>query len=514
MSGNASEREVLFLAGDGLVETRLSGPLRVIDPPPGPPPLADFGLAVGRALDAPLGMAPLTRLVGRGARVVVAFDDPCLPLPTPLRDPREVMLEQVLDVLSGAGVRDTDVQLICANGLHRKWTRRELLPLVGRRTMRRHGARLRCYDGEDAEANRELGTTESGLLVEVDRAVAEADLVIYLAVPWTEMNGGHKSIACGLSSYRSIRQHHGPEVQAQSPLMHPERSDMHARLREMGRLVGRHVPVLQVEAVLDRRLWAGPLRGLDLQRRRIPGYMRPAHLLPCAARRTLARGFRSFYRPASVWAGEVETVHERTLEFQAAYRAGPAEQADILLLGVPDQSPYAAYSRTNPLLAANLGLGYMFQFARPVPLVRRGGRVILVAPFRPGFHPRHHLAYQRFWDEVLPVTRDAARMAAEFEPVFVADEGLRDAYQHRLAYHPAHPFFAYYWMARALAHVGGVIVAGAVDEAVVERLGFRAAPTVEAALAEARAELGPGTEAVVHTLPPVFTVDVAAPPLT
>ena len=510
--GGAAAREVLFLAGDGLVEARLPGPVRVVDPPPGPPPLADFALSVRRALEAPLGMPPLARLAGRGSRVVIAFDDPCLPLPTPLHDPRKVMLERVLHVLSEAGVRDADIQLICANGLHRKWTRRELLPLVGRRTMRLHGGRLRCYDGEDAEANRKLDSTESGLVVEVDRAVAEADLVVYLAVPWTEMNGGHKSIACGLSSYGSISQHHGPRVQARSPLMHPERSEMHGQLREIGRLVGRHVPVFQLEAVLDRRLWAGPLRGFDLQRRRMPGYLRPAHsrLLPHAARSTVARAFRGFYRPAAVWAGEVETVHGRTLDLQAAYRGGPESQADILLLGVPDQSPYAAYSRTNPLLSANLGLGYMFQFARPVPLVRRGGRVILVAPFRPGFHPRHHLAYQRFWDEVLPVTRDASRMAAEFEPAFVADRELREAYQHGRAYHAAHPFFAYYWMARALEHLSGVTVAGAVDEAVVERLGFSAAPTVEAALADARSQLGADAEAVVHTVPPVFTVNVVA----
>ncbi|MDT8287877.1 MAG: hypothetical protein RQ748_12275, partial [Elusimicrobiales bacterium] len=47
-------------------------------------------------------------------------------------------------------------------------------------------------------------------------------------------------------------------------------------------------------------------------------------------------------------------------------------------------------------------------------------------------------------------------------------------------------------------------------QAVVERLGFTAAPTVEAALAEARSQLGADAQAVVHTVPPVFTVNVMA----
>ena len=46
---------------------------------------------------------------------------------------------------------------------------------------------------------------------------------------------------------------------------------------------------------------------------------------------------------------------------------------------------------------------------------------MLASPCSPGFHPAHHAAYERFWEEVLPVTRDPARMGAEFEPAFARD---------------------------------------------------------------------------------------------
>jgi hypothetical protein len=63
-------------------------------------------------------------------------------------------------------------------------------------------------------------------------------------------------------------------------------------------------------------------------------------------------------------------------------------------------------------------------------------------------------------------------------------------------------------MSRALSHLGEVHVAGAVDDRVVERLGFAPAPSVEEAVERARGRLGRDATVVVQTIPPVFTVDV------
>jgi hypothetical protein len=171
-------------------------------------------------------------------------------------------------------------------------------------------------------------------------------------------------------------------------------------------------------------------------------------------------------------------------------------------------NPYSVYSDMNPVLSANLGLGYAFQFGRQAPLVRPGGDLILAGPFTPGFHERHHQAYRRFWEEVLPVTREAAVMEAEFEPLFAADPDLIAGYRFGRAYHPAHPFFIYYWMTRARAHLGRVFVAGAERPEIVERLGFTPVASVEEALALSREELGREAVAAMQLTPPVFTVDV------
>ena len=500
--------DFLLMVGDDLLEASLPMPVRLLDPPAPMAPLPDFRAAVRGALAAPLALPPVAKLVGRGARVTVAFDDPCLPLPPPLFDPRAVVIEEVTTRLLAAGVRPDDLTFVCANGLHRRWSRTELLPLVGPRIMARFGQQLDCYDAEDPAANVHLGRTPSGLEVEVGRVVADADLVVYVGVPWTEMNGGHKSLACGLATYRCIRQHHGPQTQARSPLMHPEASEMHAALRDIGRHIGTRVPVLQVETVLNNRLWAGPLRLLDLRRRRLSPLLRPAKHLPRSALRLMGKGLRGSYQPVGVWAGVVDAVHANVLARQQEMRLTGQTQADILVLGLPDHSPYSVHSDMNPLLAANLGLGYAFQFGRPHPLVRPGGTVVLASPCTPGFHPRHHVAYRRFWDDVLPQTRDAGRMATEFEPGFVSDPALIAAYRQRRAYHPAHPFFAWYWMSRARAHVGDVVFAGVDDPGTVAAMGFDAAPSVEAAVARAREKLGADATVAVMTMPPVFIVDV------
>ncbi|GAB4259576.1 MAG: lactate racemase domain-containing protein [Thermoleophilia bacterium] len=499
----------MLLAGDDLREVRLPGPVQLVNPPPPLEPLPDFPAAVTAALDMPLGLPPLERLAGRGARVTVAFDDPCLPLPPPLVDPRQVVLRAVVARLTAAGVRREDIALVCANGLHRRWTARELRPIVGATLARRFGDRVECYDAEDPGANVSLGRTESGLVVEVSRRVTDADLVVYVGVPWTEMNGGHKSLACGLATYRCVAQHHRAGVQAASPLMEPESSHMHRCLGEIGRYIGSRVPVFQVETVVNNRLWAGPWRLLDVHRPRVPLLLRPAQRLPGGVRGRLRGALRGFYQPAGVWAGAVEPVHAAVRERLRGARGRAEAAADILVLGLPNLSPYAVHSRMNPLLVANLGLGYAFQFGRGRPLVRPGGYLVLANPCSPGFHREHHAAYARFWDEVLPETRDPSRMETEFEPRFAADPALVGAYRFGYAYHPAHPFFAWYWMARARAHVGGVVVAGAEDVRVVERLGFQAAAGVEEAVTRARAVLGADAVVAVQTIPPVFTVDVA-----
>ena len=109
-------------------------------------------------------------------------------------------------------------------------------------------------------------------------------------------------------------------------------------------------------------------------------------------------------------AGEVEAVHERTLEFVHKQQLVSVEgQTDVLTMGLPYLCPYNVNSMMNPILVMCLGLGYFFNLYRGKPLVREGGVVIMSHPTPWEFHPVHHPSYIDFFEQVLADTTDLVR---------------------------------------------------------------------------------------------------------
>ncbi|MBC7247439.1 MAG: DUF2088 domain-containing protein [Actinobacteria bacterium] len=501
----------LVFYGDDLVQVELPERTRVIEAPPCLPALPDFRSAVREALRHPLGSPPLGELVNPRSRVTIAFDDPCLPLPPALRDPRGQATEVLLEELFSRGLRRENVNLVCAVGLHRKWTERELRHLLGKRVWAVMGpGRIANHDAEDPVGNVDLGNTASGYPVEVDRRLLESDLTIYVNVNWTSMNGGWKSYLVGLGTYRSIRAHHNPSVLAGGGTVMDPGSRFHDILREQGRHLARHARVFSVETVLNNRVWPGPLdRYLSLSRSKVPLPFRISRRFPQAAKSAVSSALRAAYAPIAVHAGDPEAVHPRTLE--ALFRQQNVrveEQADALFLALPNMCPYAAFSRMNPLLAMNAALGYVFNLHLGRPVVREGGVMVLLQPFLPGFHRRHHLPYIEFFERVLPETRDPREMEARFEEDFARREEYIRAYREDHSYHGVHPFYVWYWGGLALEHLERVIVVGARERAVVERLGFTYADSLEQAWSMAGEVLGSGFSLTHLSVPPIFAAEV------
>ena len=52
--------------------------------------------------------------------------------------------------------------------------------------------------------------------------------------------------------------------------------------------------------------------------------------------------------------------------------------------------------------------------------------MIILNPVFERFHPEYHVAYKRFFDEVLPVTTDPFEMQDLFQEKFAADPELRE----------------------------------------------------------------------------------------
>src|SRR5690606_18858237 len=154
--------------------------------------------------------------------------------------------------------------------------------------------------------------------------------------------------------------------------------------------------------------------------------------------------------------------------------------------GIPYISPYNVGAFLNPLLVSCLAQGYLFNFYRGAPLVKKGGTMIILHPCTDKFDHVQHTAYIDFVHRLLPETRDALELHRRFERKYASDPALIEMYRHGNAYHPAHPFFMWYWGEAGRQHLGRVIVVGADNEYIPKILGYETAPNIEEALYMAR----------------------------
>jgi len=514
-----STPSTLFWHGEGYRLEQLPVGSRVLYAPEPVDALADPVGAIRRALDEPLGdAAPLRSQLRPGMQLTIAFDDVSLPLP-PMRRPdaRQLVIEQVLELAAEAGV--DDVVLIAALALHRRMTDAELRHALGDRifdAFAPHGL-LWQHDAEDPDQLVHLGLTDQGEDVEINKRAATSDLLVYVNINLVAMDGGHKSVATGLASYKSLRHHHNAHTMAQSrSFMDQHRSELHSSNWRMGRLIAASgVKVFQIETNLNTDTFPEQFRFLQRREWEWTARDRAAFLAsstalgatPSRIARSIFHSIRAPHKMSSVQAGEVEAVHARTTENVYAQQLLEVDgQSDILTMGLPYICPYNVNSIMNPILVACLGLGYFFNMYRGQPLVRAGGVVIMSHPTPWAFHPGHHPSYIDFFEQVLAETTDPAEIG-KYEESFATDPWYIHLYRTGNAYHGVHPFYMWYWCAHALEHVGAVIVVGG-ERAAVRRLGFKPASSMADALEMATDVVGRDPSITHLHSPPLLMADV------
>jgi hypothetical protein len=436
------EQSLFF--GDTTIQASLPDRTRLVGGDGGGPrlePAVDQEAAVRAALAEPLGLPRVGQMVRPGARVLIAFDDPTAPSFGPIR---RLAIEAILEELAEAGVPEENVSLVCANGLHRKWTHEELASILGQELVQRFGSRLTCHDAEDPDSLVYLGTTANGYDVEVHRLVMESDLTVYVnAACYLGFNGGWKSVCVGLSSWRSIRWTHTPDGMTMSV----RGNRMHNVFDEMGH---------HLEPKLGRRVFKVE---------------------------TLLANMSTVGR---VFAGGVDEARAAALEVQSSLyqpRRAAAEPADVVIYGLPAWSPYATFSRMNPILTLiSSGLGYLGGYIEA--LGKPGCSVIMATPCPEDWDLEHHPSYPEVWKRVLPETLDPYEITARFMDEFAGRADYIERYRHGYAFHPVHGILATHPLKR-LRHAARVFVAGAQDPAVPRHLGFIPTASVEEAIAEA-----------------------------
>jgi hypothetical protein len=157
--------------------------------------IADYPDALGRALDAPDGMARLEEQVIPGQKVAIVVDDPSRWTPVC------AVLPVVLERLHARGIRPGDVTISVGVGRHHAVDACAMRKRVGEAIAEAY----RCFSPrvDERGAYVELGTTPEGVPVRIFRPVAEADLRVLVGsvLPHLQagFGGGYKLILPGTS---------------------------------------------------------------------------------------------------------------------------------------------------------------------------------------------------------------------------------------------------------------------------------------------------------------------------
>jgi nickel-dependent lactate racemase len=307
-------------------------------------PLPDVERATAAALANPINSPPLKELVSPHDRVCIVFTD------ITRASPDHFFVPPILRELKAAGIRDDHVTLLCATGLHRPSTKEEKGLKLGPGVLDRY--RVLDNEPQNPAALSDLGTTEGGIPLSVNRFVYEADLVIATGIvephQYAGYSGGRKTVAIGAAGEPMIAYTHGPQM-----VDHPG--------TRLGKIKGNPFH----EAVTE------------------------------AARRAGLRFIVNVVqdeqeRPIAIFAGEPEATFARLVKVaRGLYEVSIPHQYDVAVAGV-------GFPKDANIYQASRAASYLY-FA-PTSVVKDGGVLIVPAPTPEG--AGEGVGEQRFFEEM------------------------------------------------------------------------------------------------------------------
>jgi hypothetical protein len=520
LEANSAPR--LMWYGEDLLSVKMPAGTRVMYPNPTIPGLPDRDAAIRYALSHPEEMEPLAALLKPGMKVTIAMDDISLPLPKMGRpDVRQSVLSVLLEMLAAKGVED--IHIIIATSFHRRMAEFEIKRAVGTRIFRQYYPdRLYNHDGEAPGGMVELGVTDCGERVRLNRRAAESDLLIYVNINLVPMDGGSKSVGVGLCDYPTLQAHHTPQtiLDCDSYFDHT-RSAMNRSCDRIGKIINQHLKVFHIETVLNNRMF-DPRMAFFTKNEDAYGTLDKALFrasqyglskLSRPAKRKVLFAIPAPYEPIAVHAGSTLPTHEKTLAYCYAQYCCPLDgQSDVVVYGIPFVSPYNVNSILNPLLVQVMALGYFHNMYRGMPVVKKNGVLIITHPLYDEFDPLHHPSYIEFFHRLLPETRDSFELQRKYEPEFAHRPDYIRAYRTGHAYHSVHPFYMWYWGENGRAHVGKVIVVGAESKRAAQTLGWETASSMDEALEMAQSHVGRKPSVTLMHFAPILMADLRGAP--
>lgn len=416
-----------------------------------PPYLEDVQAATLESIRKPIGMEPLSQLAFKGAKVAIIFPDKVKGGEQPTSH-RKVAISIILEELYAAGVEKRDILLICSNGLHRKNTEAEIRAILGETLFNEfwQTQQIINHDSEDYDHLVDLGTTERGDPVLMNKYVYDADVAVLVGHaqgnPYGGYSGGYKHCATGITHWRSIASHHVPDV------MH--RSDFtpvstHSLMRSKFDEIGMHM-----EKCMGKKFFCCDAV-LDTNSRQIAVFS----------------GYAAEMQPIS-W----EVADKRT------YVPWAKQKYDVMVFGMPQSFHYGEGMGTNPIMLMQALSAQVIRHRRVM-----NDNCVIICPslcngyFHEELWPYTHAMYELFQKDYMQTLPDLNR----YGEYFATDAEYIRKYRFANAYHPFHGFSMISCAHIAEMNTAAIYLIGAQEPGIARGMGLKTRATVEEALQDA-----------------------------
>lgn len=400
----------------------------------------------------PIGMPSLRELAAPGKTVVFVIPDIVKGGIQPTSH-RKVAIRACLDELYAGGVSKKDILFMVSNGLHPRATVAEMKQIFGEELFNEfyYSGQMTSHDSEDQEHMVDLGCTDRGDPVYMNKYVFECDIPILIGHtqgnPYGGYSGGYKHCATGITNWRSIASHHVPHV------MH--RADFtpvsgHSLMRTKFDEIGMHMekmmghPFFCCDAVLDTK----------------------------SRQIAIFSGYAKEMMPLS-W----EVADKRT------YVPWAEKKYDIMVFGMPQDFHYGNGMGTNPIQMMQALSAQVIRHKR----VMSDHCVIICSSVCNGyFHderwPYLRELYELFQHDYMNTLADMNR----YGEYFATNEEYIRKYRFANAFHPFHGFSMMSCGHIAEMNTSAIYIVGAQEPGIARGMGLKTRATFEEALEDAK----------------------------
>lgn len=198
-----SYTEVELPLGEGKIKINVPN-LLSYDAPEHAEAVPDARAEVRRAILNPIGTPRLKDIAREKKNAGIVVNDITRPYVG-----KEMILELAAE-LNEAGMKDEQIFLVVAYGSHRINTHEELIKMFGEEVVKRF--RFVHHKADQDDTLTIMGTTDGGVVVEINKEFAEADLKIITGCITPHQSagfsGGRKSILPGIAGFKTLKAHH------------------------------------------------------------------------------------------------------------------------------------------------------------------------------------------------------------------------------------------------------------------------------------------------------------------